>query len=342
MGYSKLIQPNWNRIVRKEYPPKVRDYIRASDIGKPYIDRYYSMLGTEVTNPFEERVLRIFDAGKVMEFIVLRALTNAGLLNRKQSWVEYPASKDNLRIVGYLDATIGGYTDWGHAEQLMLDHLAEYKLDLDDQVIEQKAMQIIEGLREAYPSGWSEEMLVEVKSINSLSFWAHKNRDEEGNFLGYEHNKLQLYAYLKATKLRQGILLYISKDDFSLEELPVMNGDYELENKFQEDIHTITKYYREKVVPPKEPEIVYNDRKGTFETNWNVGRSPYLALIYGYENQDVYQKAWHKELLDINRALRHLRKGKTKADDLLTIDKYNLAQYMDLVPEEDTEELVEE
>lgn len=340
MGYSKIIQPNWNRIVRKEYPPKVRDYIRASDLGKSYVDRYYSMMGAEVTNPFQERVLRIFDAGKVMEFIVLRALTMAGILNQKQSWVEYPAGPNNLRVVGYLDATIGGFVDWEQARQIMLDHLAEYKLEMDDQVIEQKAMAIIEGLREVYPNGWSEEMLVEVKSINSMAFWAHKNRDADGNFLGYPHNKLQLYGYLKATQLRYGILLYISKDDFTLEELPVINGDPELEDRFQTDITTMTRHWREKDVPNAEPEIVYNDRKGVFETNWDVGRSLYLKAIYGYENQDAYEKAWHQELLNINRALRHLRKGKTKPEDLQVIESYGLVDYMDLVPTEETPEEV--
>jgi hypothetical protein len=274
-----MIQAYWNKTVNKTYPPKLRDYITFSDLGKSYLDRYYKMNAEPITNEFDDRTLRIFDAGRVMEFIVLRALTMAGILNQKQEYVEIPATSSQLKVMGYLDCTIGGFTDWDKAKEIITRHLAEYKLNLDDQLLEQKAINIIEGLREQYPKGIEEEILVEVKSINSMAFWAHKNRDEQGNFLGYDHNKLQLYGYMKAKNLKKGILLYISKDDFVIEEINLVLGDEKMEKLFNEDVATMTKYYKNKEIPPKEEDVVWNDQKKQYEVNWRIERSPYLTKI---------------------------------------------------------------
>ena len=309
-----LIQEHWNKVVRKNYPAKSRDYITFSDIGKPYIDRYYKMKGEPVTNEFDERTLRIFDAGRVMEFLVLRALTMAGILNQKQTFVEILASDTSLRQMGYLDATIGGFADWDKAKETVERHLQEYKLNIDDQLLEQKAINIIEGLKTQYPDGKVPEMLVEVKSINSMAFWAHKNRDAQGNFLGYPHNKLQLYGYMKATKIEKGILFYISKDDFVVEELGLILGMPEMEKLYNEDIEKMTYYYRADEVPPKLDYIIYNNQKKTFELNWQVERSSYLTKIYGFKDKVEFEEKNHAKINEINLALKHLREV-TKEQD---------------------------
>lgn len=327
---SFLIQNQWNRVVRKDWPTKPRSHVRASEIGMSFVDRYMSMMGTPPSNPFSDRTLRIFDAGRVIEFIVLRALALAGILHKKQGWLELPQTEDHLKVVGRLDALIGGVVDWEEARKRVLDHLAEYKLDLDEELLEGKAMAIIDGLKAEYPKGWPEEMIVEVKSISSMAFhYSRKNQDEQGNFMGYPHNKLQLMAYLEMSGLRQGILFYVSKDDFTLREISVVKDDTELRDALYTDLRTITRYYRNREVPPKESEIVYNDRKGAFETNWTLGRSLYMTKIYGYKDADDYEARYHKQLLDINRALKHLRENKVKAEDLAVIAEYDLEQYID-------------
>jgi len=318
-----LIQEHWNKTVRKSYPPKARDYIPFSDIGKAYIDRYWKMKGEPVTNDFDERTLRIFDAGQVMEFIVLRALTMAGILNQKQTFVEISATDKTLRQIGYLDATIGGFADWNKAKEIIQKHLQEYKLTLDDQLLEQKAISIIEGLKLQFPDGKVPEMLVEVKSINSMAFWAHKNRDAKGNFLGYPHNKLQLYGYMKATGIKNGILLYISKDDFVIEELGIILGNEELEKKYNEDIERMTYYYKVDEIPPKLSEIVFNNQKKTFELNWEVKRSSYLTKIYSYKDKVEFEEKNHAKLNEINLALKHLKELEKETDPKkkATLDK---------------------
>lgn len=281
-----MIQEHWNRITPKSYPPKARDYITFSDLGQSYLDRFYKMNAEPVTNDFDERVLRIFEAGNVMEFIVLRALAMAGILNSKQKYVEIPANKKHLRVMGFHDATIGGFADWDKAKEIIERHLQEYKLSLDTEMLEQKAISIIKGLKQVYPSGHMEEMMVEVKSINSMAFWAHKNRDEKGNFLGYEHNIMQTYGYMKATGLKKGILLYISKDDFVIEEIGLILGDEKLEKLFNDDIEAMTKIYKSKKLPPAEPELLWNDSKKQYERNWKLERSPYLTKITGLKKED--------------------------------------------------------
>lgn len=305
-----IIQPHWNKITRRPVMNKKRDYIAFSDIGKPYIDRFHKMNGEPITNEFDERVLRIFDAGRVIEFIVLRALSMAGILNKKGEYVEIPETKTTLRQMGYLDATIGGFVDFDHAKDIIEKHLQEFRLTLDEALIEQKALQVIEGLR----GKTLEEMILEVKSINSMSFWAHKNRDEQGNFLGFPHNLLQTYGYMKATALNKGVLLYVSKDDFVVHETGVILGQENLEETYQTDILTMTEYYRSGKEPPKEEEIIYNEREKRFELNWMVGRSAYLTKIYGYKDQKDFEEKKRSKLNEINLALKHLREFEKEQD----------------------------
>lgn len=323
-----IIAEHWNRVSRRDVVDEIkeRDYIRASELGKPMIDRWLSMKGHPVSNPFSDRLLRIFGAGHVIEFITLRVLAMAGILNKKQEPISMPEGPDNLRISGRLDATIGGVADWDAARTSILSNLREYRLDLDEELLEGKAVQIIEGLKQSHPNGWTEEMVVEVKSINSNSFWGGRSK---GKFTGYDNNKLQLYAYLLMTGLRQGILLYVSKDDFSIEEIPVRSDDRNMADIFWDDVRTITRYYRDDVRPPLEPLMVYNEGKGVFEENSGVSRSPYLTLAYGFENEQAFYHSVHQTVLDVNRALRHLRDdGNLKPEDLAVIAEHNLTDYI--------------
>ena len=340
-----MIQQHWNKIVRNENrnKPKVRDYISMSDLGKPYIDRYYKMLGEPITNEFDDRVLRIFDAGRVIEFIVLRALTMAGILHKKQIEVNVPATDDTLPLYGYLDSVVGGFADWENAKEVINKHLVEYGLDLDDELLEQKAISIIEGLQADFPNGQIPETLVEIKSINSMAFWAHKNRDEKGNFLGYPHNKLQLYGYQKGTGIKNGLLVYLSKDDFTMEELGQVLGNEEMERKYQEDIKTISFHVKNKIVPKPEDEMVYNPLDGVFEVNWKVARSSYLTKIYGYKTVEDLEARHHQTVLDLNRALRHLRKAKdiqhkldVHTSENEAKDKKDLAKLQEKIRKEDS------
>jgi len=326
---SFLIQNAWNNVTPKDWPYKARKHMRPSEIGMPFIDRWCSMNAIPITNPFTQRTLRIFQAGNVIEYIVLRSLALSGLLHSSQQWLELKETPEHLGMKGRLDATIGGFVDWDDARRRVDANLAEFAHSLDEDVIAAKSTAIIEDLKKRFPKGFKEQIIVEVKSINSMAFHNSKgNKDSDGDFKGYDHNKAQLYSYLEMAKTRVGLLVYISKDDFCMAEVPVRHDDKEVADAFWHDIQEMSRLYRADEMPKKEPEISFNQRNGKFETNWSVGRSLYLTYLYGYESQDAYEKSWHYKLLDVNRALRHLRVEKVKKEDIPVIEEWKLNDFV--------------
>ncbi len=269
------IQNVWNTIVERDREPiTASDYIRSSDIGKTYIDRYYKMLGTPYTNDFDTRTLRVFKAGKLFEDFILDALDKEGVIKERQKEIVIPETAEHLKVVGHIDALLEG------------------------------------------------NKVLELKTVNSRAFWAHKNRDENGRFLGYDHHKLQLASYMIGLNTQYGSLLYISKDDLCVEEVPVFRIK-SLEERLFEDLRLMSNFYRNGVIPKAPDEIIYNPLKDCFETNWEVGRSNYLTKIYNYKDKDDFRIRTHRKLLDINRALRHYRADKLKDEDLKYKNEYN-------------------
>lgn len=323
-----IIAQHWNRVVSDNTPKrelKVRSYAYASELGKPVVDRWLSMRGVAPTNDFTNRTLRVFDTGKIIEYAVMRALSLAGVLNRNQSELELPATGFTIPVRGRLDATIGGFVDWDDAMRRAEDNINAFRLGDDDGYLQDRAATIIEGLRAAFPKGMPDEIVLEVKSINSMAFHNSRgNRDENGFFVGYPHHKLQLYAYLLMTRLQQGIVLYVSKDDMVTEEVSVHQSDTAVANMFWDDLYVISTASLSNERPELEPEIVYNSGKGKFEVNWAVGRSRYLTYLYGYSNEDAFEQHHHQTILDLNRALKHLREGKVKPEDTALIEAWNM------------------
>lgn len=279
------IQDIWNKkVVSNQRPPKVRDYISASDIGSPFIDRYYKMKGLAPTNPFDERTLRIFDAGKNWEQMLVRIFKMAGILISTQNAIEIPATKDKLKVIGFLDCILGGKPDPVQAKKAIQETLARFGLDEKDEFMEQRALGLVDELSKQFPKGLS-PIVAEIKSVNSMAFWAHKNADSKGYFKGYPHHKLQLLTYLlgkptddEGNVITEGRMFYVSKDDLCLQETEV-KMDQRLLALWEQDIKTMTKYIQDDVVPPVEDDIIWNEDKKSYEINWRVGRSPFLTKI---------------------------------------------------------------
>jgi len=322
-----MIAEHWNRVSiteRAEKEVKKRDYITFSDVGKAFCDRYLKMDAEKPSNEFSERTLRIFDAGKTVEETVTKALIKAGILNQKQKFVEIPETPDCLKQLGYLDVTVGGHADWDKAVETINRHLNDYGMKPTDSTEDNKALAIIEGLRQAYPNGIVDEVLVEIKSINSMAFWGAKNRASGGEFMGYIWNKLQLFGYMRATGLTKGMLLYVSRDDGVMQEIPVFLNDPELAKIYDEDTKKMTQYYRTRTMPPLEAEVIWDDRALRFNLNWKVERSNYLTRLYGYPTADELEAKNHQLLLDLNRALKHVKEGKVKEEDVPHINRWRI------------------
>lgn len=285
----------WNNLTVKENTAKPRDYIRASEIGKPFLDRYLAMKGVQSTNPFEARILRVFDTGYVFEVDVVEKMFKLlGLLQdaQKEVVVMLPGS---LKVVGHFDHKIGGPIDVEKAKKEIYDPNTSPWM-------RRRALQLLDSLVATYPNGLK-TLIADVKTVNSMAFWAHKNQDPQtGFFKGYDHHKLQLLTYLIAEKEAEGRLFYISKDDLTLMEAPVSANDITLRQIWQEDIYAMTKYYNNNQEPPKEDDIIFNERKNVWEFNWAVMRSPYFSLITGKKTVDEWQMALKEELKTKNSA----------------------------------------
>jgi len=262
------------------YEIKARDYINATDIGKPFLDRYYKMIGEPETNPFEPRILRIFSAGEEFHFLLRRIFRKIGFLIDYEQRIEIPATETLLKVVGYYDMKLGGNVNLVKAEE------AINKEDFSD-FIKAKALKIAKYFAERYPNGL-EPVICEVKSVNSLAFVAHQHGKGYLKDV-YPHHVLQIYTYLKATGIRQGRLLYISKDNLLIEEHLVNLNDRNWENLWQLDIKTMSDFYRNKVLPPRESDIV-KDEEGKWKPNWRIERSTYLTKITGFKDKKEWME----------------------------------------------------
>lgn len=322
-GLRPTLELIWNKSFDRPLEPvRSYDYIRSSDLGKPFIDRYLKMTGVAPTNHFPNRVLRIFQAGNEFERMVLRIFAMAGILKDRQVECKIEENDSHIAILGHLDGIVGGIIDWKEADQRLEKWRKEFGFDSDLEF--ERAKSFITRLQDLYGDRPLEEQIIEIKSINSLSFWAHKNRTETGAFIGYDHHKLQLLSYMIATGIPRGSLIYISKDDLCIQEVPVFRTQ-SLEEKLFTDAERMSNFIRNKVEPAPEDKIVYNDRKKKFELNWAVGRSQYLTHAYGYADEEAFAIHMKPELKLVNMAWRRFINGKPKDLDQHFIKQYDFA-----------------
>ena len=285
------IQKIWNEsIIQKQSPAKVRNYIWAGDIGKNHYERYLKMNAIVPDKPYDDRTLRKFSAGIWFEDQIGYILKTIGILKSSQEWVNIPEDAEHLRVMGRLDFIAGGLTDWNEArERVRNANFPEF--------IETISYELINYFEKEYPGGL-EEAIIEVKSVNSQVFWSKKDYLSEA----YPHHQMQLYTYLKALNKPLGKILYISKDDLTIQEMVVVYPDVNLENKWQEDVRAMTNYWREKKEPPKPESIVFDTRKkisfrydkkpysiqGAWIENWEVKWSPYFQRITECKNEEQW------------------------------------------------------
>jgi hypothetical protein len=271
---------------------KPRDYIYASEIGMPLFDRYYSMKGTVPTEHVGSRVRRIFQEGYSREMSVVNIMKDIGLFSETQTTVELPEDKEHLRISGRLDLLVDGGINWD--KQLKKLKASLKKEELKDASKHSNKIQRIKAAL-VVVKRLSEEKrnlrpyICEIKSINSKAFW--RSKDNLRN--AYLHHSLQLYTYLKAfgldkSKFDRGKVLYVSRDDACMEEIPVMKDDLVLEEAWQNDVRSITKAFRDNKPPEPEPWLAKGDYGWCM--NWKLKYSPYLSKITGCETLKEFEE----------------------------------------------------
>ncbi len=268
---------NWNvrdlladlMAARAQASPEPREVIWASDLGKPYVDRWLQMKGVPYSNPPSGQELMTYYLGWQIEVGIEEMLLTCGLATRSQQVVKVHL-EGYLPVVGRADLILE-VKDW----EAILARLEEGSAE--DTSIPPRELARREGLRRILtdwqarsPQGLGATVF-EVKSLNSAAFKYHRGSD--GLSSAYPHHRLQLYTYLRGLGLGEGHLLYVARDTGWMEEV-VVRPNEELERDWLSDVDTMSRYYLSDERPPLEPLKVEG------RENWRVTHSRYKDYLY--------------------------------------------------------------
>ncbi len=299
----------WNQslTVRPDRPLVPRDYVWASEIGGPMIDRYLKMNGVPKSNAPNMRSLRKFQAGDIWEWLCALVLKRAGILIEAQTKLsfQYPGL---LRTSGKLDFLAGGQPDWNKARrELSFLGLPE--------MLRNASLAIIDRLEKTYGNDPLKTIVLEIKSTSSFMY-AKYERSKQAN----HNHRSQTFHYLKAQGLTEGHVVYVCRDDCMLLEFPILNPSF-VEDEYRGDLEMITGYIEAKQMPEKEKEILFDSSLFRFEKNWKIEYSNYLTHLYGFKEPMDYRERVDKTISSYNRTFKRCVKGdKMTALNLEVID----------------------
>lgn len=293
-GNKLYLEDIWNEIlvaVKRNRPMVARTHIWATEIGKNYFDRYHKMIGTPPTRVIEERILRKFAAGDIFEELVGDYLAKIGLIESSQEHIIIPESETMLKVSGKIDY-IASMPDWNKAREAVKQNNEE-EADITNEILNK----LIDKLSAEFPDGLP-PTIFEIKTINSMVFWAKKDYLQEA----YPFHIMQLYTYLKAKNLPEGRIVYLSKDDLTIKEMTVFHPVVDLSAKWNKDVAEMTKYIRDGVEPPKPEQIVFEPHgcirfqkdkvkyktDGVWKENWEVKFSSYFEMITGHTSEEEW------------------------------------------------------
>lgn len=285
-----------------ERPQTPRDYIYASELGGSMVDRYLKMIAVKASNPPNTRSRRKFQAGNIWESIINFVLLRAGILKKKQirSEVTLPGL---LRVSGRMDFLAGGYNDWDKAERELDD------LDFFPEFVKWTTRQIIAKLKEEYSDMEFVEKILEAKSVSAFVMELQQRAGTP-----QKSHKLQNFHYLIGTGIEHGLVMYISREDCQLLDFPIFNSDVITMQDYRTDIETITGYYMNREMPPKNPEFIFDERSCRFNKNFQVEYSYYLTKLYKYKTPEEYREKFAPLAAGANRVVKRILNGDKLTD----------------------------
>lgn len=279
----------WNQSlsVRPERPLRARDYVWASEIGSPLIDRYLKMKAVEQTNPPNKRSLRKFTAGHIFEWICALVLRRAGILIETQTKIsyQYPGL---LKTVGKIDFLAGGQPDWERARREVSS------LGLPE-ILMNASLAIVDSLELQFGNDPLKVIVIEIKSCSAFMFNIYEATGKPAI-----HHVGQTFHYLKGLDLSEGHIVYISRDDCRLLEFPIYNPS-DAETVYERDITQITSHVMLDTRPDRERQILFDPDRFRFKKNWGVEYSPYLTMLYGHKTPEAYRQTVDKPIASFNR-----------------------------------------
>lgn len=261
----------WNAVAFKPNKDlKHRDYIYASEIGMPFVDRWLKMKAIPYTNPPNSRSQRKFLAGNLMEFMVKQILIAAGIYRHDEVKVDAAPYDDCLEVHGRLDFKAGGYISRDAAiANLHQLNLPDYLYDVGSKIIDSLADKTLE------------EIILELKSVSSFAF---DKVEKIGRPLA--HNSLQGFHYQKFGGIPANIA-YVCKDDCRMLQFGI--NETEAEPLYRNDVEEMTDLFKKKKRPAPAPLASFDFLQGKFTKNLMVEYSPYLTMVYGFADPDEYR-----------------------------------------------------
>lgn len=317
----------WNSTLssKEEREIKPRNYAWASEMGYPLVDRFLKMNGVKPTNPPNNRSKRKFFAGNIYEWIVWTVFNQSGLVISKQEevWVK----TGEIEVKGKSDFLVGGKPDFDKAEKEMMS----YPMPED---MKWFFVKMIDGMKELF----NKEVPISIKEIKSLSSFM-MDRIEAKNSPIKQHS-LQLLHYQMGMNIDMGSICYICRDDARLREYGLINVD-ELKKDYFKELSDLNGYLSSNQRPPLEKNLIWD---GRFSKNLGIEYSPYLKLLYGFNEPEEYRLTVDSKVARWNRVLKRVKEGdkitdKNKAAiEEMEIEGFNveeLVKSMYDVPEEE-------
>lgn len=287
-----ILTETWNTaLISPDRELTKRDYVYASELGRPMVDRWLRMNAVPYTNPPNDRSKRKFFSGDVWEWLVWTVFNLSGIVKSRQDVVE--VTDGALKVRGKLDFLIGGTPN--RAAALTYLNTIPYPASMRD-FFERVILQLSETP--------IEDCICEAKSLSSFAF---ERILEKG---AYDNHCLQLYHYSMGMNL-PGVLSYVCRDDARLKEFTIDIEDAGLKMDYYFDLKMMADYLNRNEQPPNEPLITFD---GKFQKNLRVEYSAYLTHVYGFKEPEDYRLAVDGKVQRWNRVLNRMKlikEGKT-------------------------------
>lgn len=262
----------WNKVaISQNRELKPRDYIYASEVGYPMIDRWLKMKAVPYTNPPNDRSLRKFFAGKVWEYVVKSVLLTTGAYRQEEVKVDDQIG-NLLPVHGRLDFMAGGLVDPEYAYHMLAQqHYPEFLHDL--------AAGVIEGLAGQY----LDEKILEIKAVSLYALEYVEKRKA-----AMATHAAQGYHYSRKTGIPAAVA-YVSKDTSLMAEFDITKDL--AEEHYISDIEQMTAFFLAGEQPPPEAHLSFDLSIGKFSKNLGIEYSPYLTMVYGFASPDDYRRS---------------------------------------------------
>jgi hypothetical protein len=314
---AKLIGMPWdfsslmNEAIRclPERAMQKRSHIWSSEIGGDFTSRYLKMHAHPYSNPPNDRSRRKFISGHCFEWIVQLILTMCGVLKEKQlrAEIELPGM---LRVTGKLDFIAGGVVDWEKARADLQQMQKLFATAIGDMppIVFHSVDRVLFRMEQMFSRVPLQEMIIESKSISGFMFDLVEKTKKMRPGHAY-----QTLTYVLANKI-PGAVVYINKDSFMCQQFEVLPTK-PLVKEYHDDIRQMTEYYNAsgknylKNMPPKAPEVYFMEDDFRFMKDFHIEYSPYLTMLYGYEDFEAFRKRWQPKLIAWNRVFKRCVRG---------------------------------